>query len=136
MRSFPVDYVTWYRSNNILPRELIYPKALSSEFMKRDLVFSFSCNSFPLLKVHGWVLSKFYSHNLRQSQTPSQRRRTYFIQYPILVLAFQKVKINVYLFKSSYFSYFIRLFLPLGLLRIIQNPNNPNRHKCQHWLKL
>ena len=33
--------------------------------------------------------------------------------------------------KLFLFSHFVQVFLPKGLLRIIQNPNNPNRHKCQ-----
>ena len=33
--------------------------------------------------------------------------------------------------KLFLFFHFVQMLLPKGLLRIIQNPNNPNRHKCQ-----
>ena len=61
----------------------------------------------------------------------SKKKDLYFTQYNSSVLAFQKAKVNVNLLKSSNFSHFALVFLPKGLPRIIQNPNNPNRHKCQ-----
>ena len=80
-----------------------------------------------------FVSINFLSRNLRQSQTLPQRRTYISFSTFFSVLAFQKTQINVNLFESSSFSYFLQVFPPKGPPRIIQNPNNPNRHKCHYW---
>ena len=99
----------------------------------RDLDVFFSCNSSPLQKVHEYVFHPliFFIHSFAVPNPTSKKKDLYFTQYNSSVLAFQKAKVNVNLLKSSNFSHFALVFLPKGLPRIIQNPNNPNRHKCQ-----
>ena len=80
-----------------------------------------------------FVSINFLSRNLRQSQTLPQRRTYISFSTFFSVLAFQKTQINVNLFESSSFSYFLQVFPPKGPPRIIQNPNNPNRHKYHYW---
>ena len=109
--------------------------------LKLDGISKYLHISLSILNLKNESVFKFFSHNLRQSQTQPQRRSIYISPSTILQSwRFRKLKVNVNLLKSSNFSHFALVFLPKGPSSIIQNPNNPDRHKCHYridcWLLL